>query len=390
MLDELLEYQQYSFDINDTDAYVDRLKRSRLISSDMSGLSRALTIISRYFLYDVYGVETHLDEKQLKEKTKEALKSWLGLRSPDDTAAKEVQTLYRWLPNYVERVFLSDSISRIREYVRSSNLPQLDESELKLIIAQLLEANTPEEKKNAASQLLTRCEQLEFLPGNDRVDKAISNLENFIYQLSHRKSFTAGVYADSGEANDMNAITYDRILANARRAGRLRKYYLACDRSMIREVKMVTGKKQGERKLKESDYDVVLKMTACCMLELTKKGAYSVHTSKAVHINESDFINWLILKKCEKKKLLAFQYNERTIFEHPALSGFEEEVAEHKKSNTKKIKLCQKWLEDSGFEILADIPGTDVIRDFLKAHPDGSVFIDNGTGVPMTEIKNSY
>ena len=71
MLDELLEYQQYSFDINDTDAYVDRLKRSRLISSDMSGLSRALTIISRYFLYDVYGVETHLDEKQLKEKTKE-------------------------------------------------------------------------------------------------------------------------------------------------------------------------------------------------------------------------------------------------------------------------------------------------------------------------------
>ena len=59
-----------------------------------------------------------------------------------------------------------------------------------------------------------------------------------------------------------------------------------------------------------------------------------------------------------------------------------------KGTNTTWIKLNKKWLNDSGFKILIDDPDTDVIKEYLKAHPNGVVFVDKGAGVPMMEIKN--
>ena len=122
------------------------------------------------------------------------------------------------------------------------------------------------------------------------------------------------------------------------------------------------------------------------MLELSRKGKERVLRTKAVCVNESDFIDWLMLEKnCGKSKLLQFRYHGETLFEHPSFSGDENRKMQKKGINTKKIRLAQRWLEDSGFEILCDDPETNVIRNYLNLHPEGRVFVDNGSGKPMTE-----
>ena len=101
MLDEILEYQQYSFDINSPDDQVRRLKRSTLIRINkikgskvvtFTGLNRVLTIIARHFIYEIYD-----GDDDLKGKTINALKAWLGHRRPDESADAEVHRLYQGL-----------------------------------------------------------------------------------------------------------------------------------------------------------------------------------------------------------------------------------------------------------------------------------------------------
>ena len=385
MLDEILEYQQYSFDIDKPDDYVQRLKRSTLISNNtdkikksntitLTGLNRVLTIIARHFLYNVYN-----GEDRLKEKTIDALKSWLGHKAPDDSSNAEVHDLYRWLSRYVEKILLPESIEKLKGFIKSSALPEKDKAELNTIIYQLSDQRSRDEKVALANRLSDMCEKLHFISGNDRADRSVLNAEEFLFQLPNRRSFNASGYDDYGEANTVNAITYDRILGNARRAGELKRYYLACDRSLIKDVKLKSG-----RKLKDTDRDIVYKMTACCMLELSKKGAIKVQETKTISITEADFINWIIKAKCDKNKQQSFCYKGELLFEDPNAGT----PSESKGLNTKWIRLNRNWLKDSGFEILIDNSKTDVVNDFLKLHPNGSVFADNGSGLPMTELKN--
>ena len=389
MLDEILEYQQYSFDINSPDDQVQRLKRSTLISftknnrlntstATFSGLNRALTIIARHFIYEVYD-----GDDDLKEKTINALKAWLGHRRPDESADAEVHRLYKWLPLYVEKIFLANSIDELNKALNSEALSEEASAELKAIICQLYSSDSQKERTTIAERLFEKCEQLNVISKNSQVHKSIKKAVAFLYQLSTRKSFNNSGYADYGEANTINAITYDRITGNARRAGRLKRYYLACDRLLIEDVKKETAKRNGSKKLINSDRDIIYKLTACCMMTLSKKGTREVQEDIAFTITEADFVNWLVAAKCENKK--KYLYKEERIFENPREKKIKEDS---KGTNTTWIKLNKKWLNDSGFKILIDDPDTDVIKEYLKAHPNGVVFVDKGAGVPMMEIKN--
>lgn len=388
MLDESLEYKQYSFNFDEYDKYVDRLKRSSLISSNKSGLNRTLTTIARHFLYDVYeyGKDGDTDRREKRKKTKAALTSWLGLKRPsdnpdiDEIEDEEAYRLYKWLFSYADRVLLAGSVSDLKDIIADSSLPETEKHSLGAIIEQLTDRESQINKKELAEQLVAVCKRLSFIPNNNRQDQAILKIENFIQETTQRRSFYFSGYSATGEASDINAITFDRIIANAIRAGRFKKYYLACEKSCIENVKQ-----SSNRELKDTDRDIVFKLTACCMLEMSKKGTERVQKTKTVTVNGSDLTNWLILKKCEKDKLLKFQYDGKTLFGHPAFSGVEKSEDDDKSTNTKRIKLDQKWIDDSGFEILIDDPETDVIKNFLQSHQDGSVFIDNGSGEAMTE-----
>ena len=388
MLDEKLEYRQYTYDIENSDDRVQRLKRSTLICFNddknvrnektiaLTGLNRVLTIIARHFLFEVYA-----GDDQFKAKTIASLKSWLGHKVPDHSSAEETLALYKWLPRYVERVLLQDSLKELGKYIHEGELTETDKSELNAIIRQL-SGQIPQAKKvTLAEQLADLCERLEVICGNNRVDRSVLNCERFLYQLPNRRSFNTSGYEDFGEANTVNAITYDRILGNARRAGSLKRYYLACSRLQTEDVRMKSG-----RKLKVSDWDIVFKLTACCMLELSKRGTRKVQETRTVSFTQADFINWIINAKCSKTKQQSFLYKGEEIFGDP----HEDRSDEKKDRNTKWIRLDRHWLKDSEFEILTDDPETDVIKEYLEAHPDGRVFVDQGAGLPMIEIKNRH
>lgn len=377
MLDEILEYEQYSFDLSNPTGCFARLKRSRLICGDFSGLNRVLTIIARHFLYDVYA-----GDDCWKDKTIKALKSWLGHKNPaaDRGANSEVLEIYSWLPHYIEMFFLSASLNELKDMIANSNLTKSEKAAIDLLIGKVYTSKKVKEKNEAASLVAEECERLGFVPKNNPVDKSILKITGFLNRLSGRKSFNFSGYSDSGEANDINSICYDRILGNARRGGKLNKFYLACEKNPVEEVTMLSG-----RKLKESDKDIVLKLTAYCMLELSKKGTQTVNQTKVIYINESALVNWLILKKCEKDKFVKFQYKGDILFEHPISSW--KESGQKKGINTKKIQINQNWLTDAGFEILINDPTRNVIGDYLRQHPGGSVFVDQGAGEPFKEIK---
>lgn len=385
MLDEILEYRQYSLDIDSLKVDENlknpegRLKRRTLITNDFSGLNRALTVIARHFLFEVY-----VNDSDRIEKTKDALKSWMGHKKPPEDADEEVHALYRWLPEYAEKVLLAFSLRTLKKEVQKSSLSQTDKFSLEDLSDGIFYAETPEEKVQLANRLLESLEDLSFTPKNS-VHKAVFNSACFLKQLSGRRSFNRSGYADMGEANDFNAISYDKVIGNALRAGVLKKYYLACDRDCL----SMTEKRDPFAKMKTNDRDVVLKMTACCMLQLSKKGKRCVEQTRAVHINQSDFINWLILQKCYKEHLIRYYYKNEVLFEHVTLSGWSVGDENKKGTNVKKIRLNQKWLEDSGFEILIDDPERDVIRDYLDFHPDGCVYIDSGAEDSLTVIYSS-
>lgn len=387
MLDEILEYQQYSFDINSPDDQVRRLKRSTLIRINkikgskvvtFTGLNRVLTIIARHFIYEIYD-----GDDDLKGKTINALKAWLGHRRPDESADAEVHRLYKWLQQYVEKTLLAESISELNKVINSRDLSEKDIKELDSIISQLSNTDSQKDRVKLSEQVCKKCEQLSIIPKNNQIHSSINNAALFLYQLSTRKSFNTSGYADFGEANTINAINYDRITGNARRAGKLKRYYLACDRLLIEDVEKETAKGDISKRLINSDRDIIYKLTAYCMMVLSKKGTREVQEDIAFTITEADFVNWLVAAKCENTK--KYLYKKERIFENPREKKIKEDS---KGTNTKWIKLNKKWLNDSGFKILIDDPDTDVIKEYLKAHPNGVVFVDKGAGVPMMEIKN--
>lgn len=390
MLDELLEYKQYTFDINNSDHHVQRLKRSTLIkfnadkskgteSPAFNGFNRFLTIIARHFLYDVYHEETDL-KKKIK-KTEDALRIWLGHKEPDAFADAEVHKLYRWLPLYVEKILLTESIGKLKNDISASSLSDKVKIELYDTIYQLSGSIPQTEKVKLASCLAKKCDQHKCIPGNSRSDRAVLNTEKFLGFLTDNNSkFISDIYRDFEESNTVNLTTYDRILGNALRAGCLKKYYLACEKNLIENVQIVVDGKQ--KKFKDTDWDIVFKMTACCMMVLSRKGTEKVSETKTITVTGIDFTNWIVNQKFEKNKQKSFFYKGEILFEDP------NEGNENEKDNTKWIRLNRHWLKDSGFEILIDNSDENVVENFLKTHPHGSVFIDNGSGVPLTELRS--
>ena len=364
MLDEILEYQQYSFNTDNVAEHVKRLKHKTLITSNFSGITRTLTIVARFFYFKFYESDEHW-----KEKTKQAMAIWLGFKA--DEIPEETKEVQRWLPQYVEKVLLKAKMEELAMWLDQSKLNDEEKEEIKALMGKVSESPRQRSKIQAAGELCEKCESYGFVPQNKLVHKAIWNIEQFLLSLSRKKAhFEESTYNDVGE-NDLYTLTYDSVLGNALRRGALKRYYLACDHLITEKI----TKARGRSRLADNDYDIIMKMTACCMLELSRKGASQ---SIFVHVNKSDFNNWLVKDKCSSQDLLQYNYNKKPLFEERLVGN-----------NIIQVRLNQQWMDDCGFEILQETQGTDVIQDYLKEHPEGSVFVDKGGGFCMEEVKKT-
>ena len=254
LLNEIGEYEQYTLSPQEIAACkYPRLKYFTLIKRDFSGLERALTIVARHFLFNDDAPRT--SDSELSE-LREILKAWCGFRNE----AQNLPSYFDgWLVTYIRYAFLNEKINSCREKI--SHLESVD---LQAILTDLLEQFFVQYKPEEFSVPLAKLESLMTAQGDELEDimeglKQIVTLLRAQIKLSVKnKNFSKNLFGSLNKQGDtpFRAITYDRIIANALLAGKLRRYYLVCDDELFRAKKIL----KGTRNLSTTDVDMILKM----------------------------------------------------------------------------------------------------------------------------------
>ena len=296
MLDEIKEFKQYTFNLNDKNLAIPlkttdcRLNKTPLIK-DFSGVTRALTIIARYYMYnkdnnDIFNAK---DVNHIKE----VLRAWCGFATQEP-----IPEIDGWLNLYIRKAaFYSPAKACVEEFIKTKkNLesqlcdyeikkaeikklrPRLGEKNLTLavqekypeltdaIIFDTLEKIFPETTKrnenNKDCSIREKAESLalkttipELIEKKERLAEVKKQYKDVPAKSENLKYLTtriAGVnkiidvliklknkarYYNRSFYNsdiktapyDLNTITLDRIIANAFTMGKLEQYYLVCD-----------------------------------------------------------------------------------------------------------------------------------------------------------------
>ena len=299
MLNEIREFEQYSYNcVNNHEQ--GRLKHKALISNSFSGIGRAMTTVARYYMF--------LEDKNMKhlssiaeQEALTAIKLWCGANVVEKTAAESIRD---WLPNYIRYVLLSKQVERFKN---ESNNSKCDLSEERDIVNRITERTSGEELIELSEQLQERYEGTSDL-------QRISAYKNWIFPITHcierveemsklRKRFGHHMFQfefQKSDSNDIKAITYERILAEAFHKGSLKRYYLCCDDKSI--LADYSPKK----------YDITLKTIASYLLNKNDE----LMEQSWVFINKTDIINWLKdINKADNYKL------DSSVFQTQKLGG---------------------------------------------------------------------
>ena len=359
MLNEIGEYRQYTLTPKEIVACeYPRLKYLTLIKREFSGLERALTIIARHFMFDFFDAAAGLSEKNLNE-VREILKAWCGFKH---AAQSNLPNHFEnWLVNYIHCAFLSESLKSFRD-----KIPAVENEKLRTDLSNFIEKIISADRAFNVRDALTAFEV--FKVNNAEELKKIGNepaqiltLFKALVTLADRnKNFSKNLFGSLNAKGDIpfRAITYDKIIANALLAGKLRRYYLVCDSELFKTKKIL----KGSTKLLASDKDMILKMTAEYFLQRRYTNQNFIET------NDSNMVNWIVGSRkaenfCREKYVLA--ETGENIFEIRKinLGGI----------NAIKIKINPEWTQH--FSLLED-----------TAENLGQIFFsDAGSSEPLRE-----
>ena len=316
MLNEIGEYEQYTLSPEELLACKNRrLKRYTLIKQDFGGLERAMTIIARHFIFDT---PIGFNENELRE----ILKAWCGFKHEAETTLPE--HFEGWLNNYISRVLLAETLQGC---LNDENFS----TDLKALI----------EKISRKPDFDAR-EYLKALKDFDSAHVDVSQIKNLLEALTkllNKNKTWSKNYFDSLNAKNFRGITYDKVIANALSAGKLRRRRLVCDEELFATKRIL--KKDG-KKISAKDKDTVLKMTAEYLLQRRRT------EQKFIVTNNADMTNWLLSSvKSEDLSAKRDQY---------MLAGSKEKVFEIGEIiggiNVIKVKLNPEWA--SHFRLIED------------------------------------
>lgn len=341
MLNEIGEFAHYTMSTQEISACQNlRLKYLTLIKREFSGLERPLTIVARHFLFYADG-QTIRGESELRK----ILKTWCGF---DD----EPHQIKAWLPNYILTVFVSKNVKTCIE-----KLALLESDDFRDEFTALLK-KIPDRYNDEAeiSEVLTafdvfkatHVERLKSL-GNEPTQIAAS-LKALAKLPGKNKNFSKSLFGALTAKGDtpFRAITYDRIIANAFLAGKLRRFYLESDEELFASKKIL----KDTRKLSPNDKDMILKMTAEYLLKRRDCSQEFVET------NDSNILNWMVgARKPENFARDSYMLAER-----------DENIFEVRKVNPDginalKIKLNPDWTKH--FRLVEDCDEESLGRIFF-------------------------
>ena len=324
MLDERLEYQQYTYDPQELH-HVCRLKYRGLIKPtskgkgeekekgpSFSGLRRAMTIVARYYLFDVFGDEP--DRKERVKDTMDALRRWVGDLSHADEEKEGKYSLFfsDWLPNYI-------------------NL----------------------------------CLKMEYRDNDEilaNLDKALVALKKEEYPHFNRSQADVA----SWNVNTTHTITYEDIVYCANYAGCLKRYYLVCKDGLSENIKRLHISNRGEEHImpvKGSFADLLLKALAVFLLagegEMTKR--------EFRLINKTDLENWIINKQLNNSYISEFMYHDQQVF-----------VCQKIDANQTELKVLPEFLKAYDLQLIEEEGHGEAIDSFMAEHPGYVFYRDEG------------
>lgn len=359
MLNEILEAQEYMYDLNNAKEKPERIVCGAFLkgkSPALSGIERILTIIGRRFVFpknidDIESISSEEFDARIC-RAAAALRMWCGLvpQTFNNKKVKEAyeelskepafQCLENWLPNYLKKALEN---KRIKE---------------------------------------------------EKYEAAINKLR------SKKKPFAEPVFNLENSSNDYNAIKYDKVIANGLIAnGPLREYCLVCDnRKWYEGIIKITEDRETKKKslspLREADRETILKVIAYYLLERrrTKKETADVSFEPT---NFQALTFWIGVNK-DSQKVKVYYFNDKLLFETRPVGEkkyilTEDADAEGTKKgvNATKIKPNEEWFAKCGWNIIDITDNDDALQEYLSKHPNAMWFTDNGGGKQLSKHNNN-
>ncbi len=254
MLNELLEFQEYTCKINK--GMPRRLIWGNVVERKFSGIPRALTVIVRY-AYCNKGI-TDI------EKIKELLGLWCGFKEEskyDFVKEEEFANIIGWLPKYIESL-ANEKIEEKNKNIEKAKKNKFENMKSEDIVK--LDENIAKNEKDIKSI-------------KTKMEKALTNLE------SNKDKWSRSPFKVAGGINDINAIYFEGIIADAINEGPLKKMYLRLKKDPMENVvdlgKTVTTKEKNM-------YDKWLKTIAAVVMGQIDGSEYS-------DVDYGNLANWI-------------------------------------------------------------------------------------------------
>ena len=371
MLNEIGEYEQYTYSLTpqEIERHKDtRLKYLPLIKRDLSGLERAMTIVARHFMFDVLHCDSdsRLSDADFEE-LREILRAWCGFNSENAPRSPLPEDFKGWLVKYIQRTFLTEKVQTCREKLSCCGSDNLTNA-LSEQFEKILNQEDVKALKESLNELdyLKSSHNAELKEIGDEPGQIIEVLKTIIKLSEKNKYFSKSVFGAVGsqEKGNFRCITYDKIIANAFLAGKLRRYYLTCDEDLFGTKKIVKNIKNNKA-LSVPDMNMVLKITA----EYLLKRRYT--SQNYTEVNGLGIMNWLKgVRKPEQFNLDSYILadSKENIFESVTVNGIQ----------AKKIRLHSQWIKH--FQLVED--GNDATDEAL-----GQIFFSD-TGYSEHLCKN--
>ena len=368
MLDEIKEYRQYTILPNEN--VKARLKYHSFIKNGMlSGIERAMTIVARGLIFNDNN-ENAFDEA----KTKESLKAWCGFRTIENISAKN------WLKLYIKQVFLESAVKHCLTAVVASEVgndqkaaitsylnidalltsisifrDELEQKETINKVDKIIPCGKIDVAINSIKDLEKILKKYPKLDASisDDVKKIDHSLKALTKLSEKNKIYSKGIFSDSvfqkDNDNDVKAITYESVIADALELGRLETYYMVFtdkgdpfEKGLVKKQSdsnllpvLSAEAKNGLKEKYQNSRDLILKITAAYLLQkLYTKQEY-------VYFNQTDTKNWLVLEKPDigsgKNGLPSFKYGAENepLFSLSTISN-----------NISKLKIHPGWIKN--------------------------------------------
>ena len=381
MLNEIKEFEQYTFPLNSVFDKLDcRLKYANMFP-DFSGLDRALTIIARWYIFKDGKDRSNFNE----ENTKEVLKTWCGFHT--DKALPEITLLKDWLPNYIKVAFLKEKLQVCIDTLAAIIVNTKEKEVLSLLKSMSFDDTDKDliEKMNVLEKIEKTLDDGSFIKKDESlkaVKKIIKGLEALKNKRFNENMFSLS-YQYLADLNNYKKITYDRIIANALNIGKLEQYYLVCGTDPFK-TKLISKatKEKTTKTLNATDKDIILKITALYLLRKRRT------TQNYVEFNKVDMANWLPKLDNKLEKLDKYKFGEKleTLFLFDTIGRSKANRKNNnenrqKGGNVTKVRIHDEWIKIFSVVPAQNIDNPEYIGKLFYSDLGSAHYLEEGKGI---------